>query len=128
MICAALSGHPELVSVDNPSEDLTATKQTLEIVRGAGAADCRESGTTLRLLVPVAAALGLEVNFIGRGRLPLRPMEPLLSLLAEHGSHFSQPTLPFRLSGRLRSGRYEIPGNISSQYISGLLFGTLLAG
>lgn len=129
MICAALSGHPELVSVDNPSEDLTATKQTLEIVRGAGAADCRESGTTLRLLVPVAAALGLEVNFIGRGRLPLRPMEPLLSLLAEHGSHFSQPTLPFRLSGRLRSGRYEIPGNISSQYISGLLLALpLLAG
>ncbi len=121
MICAALSGHPALVSVEDPSEDLAATKQALEIFRGAGAADCRESGTTLRLLVPVAAALGLEVTFTGQGRLPRRPMEPLLRLLESHGCRFSEPTLPFRLSGRLKGGRYEIPGNISSQYISGLL-------
>ncbi|MDD2295436.1 MAG: 3-phosphoshikimate 1-carboxyvinyltransferase [Eubacteriales bacterium] len=121
MICAALSGNPELISIEKPSEDLIATRQALEILRGAGAADCRESGTTLRLLVPIAAALGLDVTFTGEGRLPRRPMEPLLSLLTQHGTRFSRPALPFRLSGRLQSGRYEIPGNISSQYISGLL-------
>ena len=121
MICAALSGQPELISIEKPSDDLIATKQALGILRGAGAADCRESGTTLRLLVPIAAALELDVTFTGEGRLPRRPMEPLLSLLTQHGICFSQPALPFRLSGRLQSGRYEIPGNISSQYISGLL-------
>lgn len=121
LICAALSGKPELVSIERPSQDLMATKQALEILRGAGAADCRESGTTLRLLVPLAAALGLDVTFTGEGRLPRRPMEPLLSLLEDHGVRFSQAFLPFRLSGRLRCGNYRIPGNISSQYISGLL-------
>ena len=121
MICAALSGQPELVSIEKPSEDLIATKQALGMLQGAGAADCRESGTTLRLLVPLAAALGLDVTFTGEGRLPRRPMEPLLSLLTQHGIRFSRPALPFRLSGRLQNGRYEIPGNISSQYISGLL-------
>ncbi len=121
LICAALSGKPELVSIERPSQDLMATKQALEILRGAGAADCRESGTTLRLLVPLAAALGLDVTFTGEGRLPRRPMEPLLSLLEDHGVRFSRAFLPFRLSGRLRCGNYRIPGNISSQYISGLL-------
>ena len=129
MICAALAGEPELIQLERPSEDLLATKQAVEIFRGAGTADCRESGTTLRLLVPPAAALGLPVTFTGEGRLPRRPMEPLLSLLELHGARLSGRMLPFSLSGKLTSGCYSIPGNISSQYVSGLLLALpLLAG
>lgn len=121
MICAALAGKPDLVRLEGPSDDLLATQRAVEIFRGAGTAACRESGTTLRLLVPPAAALGLAATFTGEGRLPRRPMEPLLSLMEDHGVRFSSRTLPFRLSGKLKSGRYALPGNVSSQYISGLL-------
>lgn len=121
MICAALAGKPDLVRLEGPSDDLLATQQAVEIFRGAGTAACRESGTTLRLLVPPAAARGLAATFTGEGRLPRRPMEPLLSLMEDHGVRFSSRTLPFRLSGKLKSGRYALPGNVSSQYISGLL-------
>ena len=121
IICTALAGKPDLVRLEGPSDDLLATQQAVEIFRGAGTAACRESGTTLRLLVPPAAALGLAATFTGEGRLPRRPMEPLLSLMEDHGVRFSSRTLPFRLSGKLESGRYALPGNVSSQYISGLL-------
>lgn len=92
---------------------------------------CRESGSTLRFLTPVAAALGIDARFIGEGRLPERPMEPLFSLLQGHGVTVTQSgpdSLPFRLSGRLCPGQYTLPGNISSQYITGLLLALPLCG
>jgi len=129
MICAALAGRRNVVQLVRPSEDLLATEQAVGIFEGAGTADCRESGTTLRLLVPPAAALGIEATFTGEGRLPRRPMEPLLGILEQHGARFSSDTLPFTLSGALKSGRYAVPGDISSQYVSGLLLALpLLAG
>ncbi len=84
--------------------------------------DCNESGTTLRLLTPVAAANYSNVTFEGKGRLSSRPMEPLLSCMKQHGVSFSDDTLPFTLSGHLKPGTYEIAGDVSSQFISGLLF------
>ncbi len=84
--------------------------------------NCNESGTTLRLLTPVAAAKYSHVTFEGQGRLAQRPMEPLLSCMREHGVSFSRDTLPFTIKGHLKPGTYKIAGDVSSQFISGLLF------
>lgn len=83
--------------------------------------NCRESGTTLRFLVPVAAAVCNEAEFSGEGRLPERPIGALVDALEEHGVVFSGGKLPFDISGRLECGEYVLPGDVSSQYVSGLL-------
>ena len=88
--------------------------------------DCGESGTTLRLLLPVAAALGGEARFTGHGRLPERPLVELLAVMEANGSKTSNPALPFSVSGKLTPGTFSLPGNVSSQYISGLLFALAL--
>ncbi|MDR1465693.1 MAG: 3-phosphoshikimate 1-carboxyvinyltransferase [Oscillospiraceae bacterium] len=130
LIVSALAGAPGEVPAAN--EDIRATADCLRALLGPGeprAADCGESGSTLRFLLPVAAALGLEVTFTGGGRLPERPLEPLLSLLRARGCALSAERLPLRISGRLRAGEYILAGGVSSQYITGLLFALpLLAG
>ena len=83
--------------------------------------DCKESGSTFRFLLPIAAALRDGVTFTGEGRLPDRPISDLVDQLKSHGVNFSQDTLPFTTHGRMESGIYELPGNISSQYISAVL-------
>ncbi len=85
-------------------------------------ADCVESGSTLRFLVPVLSALGANCLFRGQGRLPQRPITPLIEQMEQHGASFDSAALPFSLSAQLKSGTFIFPGNISSQYISGLLF------
>ena len=87
--------------------------------------DCNESGSTLRFVVPIAAALGAHALFEGRGKLPQRPMTPLADEMKKKGVEFlpdGRDSLPFEIQGQLQPGVYEIPGNISSQYISGLIF------
>lgn len=85
--------------------------------------DCGESGSTLRFIIPVAAALGVETEFHGRGRLPQRPIDIYTRELTKHGITFNyNNTMPFTISGKLTSGTYEIEGNVSSQFITGLLF------
>lgn len=134
MICAALAGAPGACRVpDAPSEDVAATRRALAALLAPAAADaaparvdCGESGTTLRLLVPVAAALGRKAVFGGRGRLPQRPMQPYADAFAGSGARLAFPRgggafLPLAVSGRLRPGRYELPGDVSSQFVSGLL-------
>ena len=91
-------------------------------ITGAPVLDCKESGTALRLLLPVAAALGVSAEFTACGRLPDRPILEFTAALESNGCSFSSQKLPFKLSGRLKAGEYTLPGNISSQYISGLLF------
>ncbi len=84
--------------------------------------DCGESGSTLRFLIPVAAALGVRTTFIGRGKLPERPITPYLEELPKHGVSFDyNGTMPFTVSGKLEAGEYRIGGDISSQFITGLL-------
>lgn len=85
--------------------------------------DCNESGSTLRFLIPVASALGVNATFIGKGKLPQRPITPYLSEMTENGVKFDyNNTMPFSVSGKLKSGEYKIAGDISSQFITGLLF------
>ena len=140
LICAALADRETVIERVDWSEDIGATARCLAAlgaqVERAGDAlritpietperspvlDCGESGSTLRFLLPVAAALH-GGRFVGRGRLPDRPQEILLRLLAEHGAAADAGRLPLTLSGGLRGGRFTLPGNVSSQYVSGLLF------
>lgn len=84
--------------------------------------DCGESGSTLRFMLPVACALGADATFIGAGRLGERPLSPLAEELIAGGCDLEGlGGLPLRATGRLRPGRFELPGTVSSQFISGLL-------
>ncbi|MBC8571149.1 3-phosphoshikimate 1-carboxyvinyltransferase [Zongyangia hominis] len=144
LICAALAGGGT-VSGLRFSADISATVDALSamgfsLTRDGGAVragaftppssrggelpviDCNESGSTLRFLIPVAAALGESVTFTGRGRLPSRPIGVLTDALSQHGVFFSGDSLPLSMSGYLKPGHFRLPGNVSSQYISGLLF------
>lgn len=103
---------------------------------------CNESGTTLRLLLPIVAALTDDAIFYAKGRLPLRPLADLKEALQSHGKEFSlefckedllnednlgeaegfdEEVTLFRMKGRLTGGEYKLPGDVSSQYVSGLL-------
>lgn len=88
--------------------------------------DCHESGSTLRFLMPIAAALGCKTVFSGKGRLPERPITPYLEEFQNHGVKFISDKMPYITEGRLTGGVYEIAGNISSQFITGFLFGLSL--
>ena len=92
--------------------------------------DCRESGSTVRFFIPLAAAGGVKARFIGHGGLPQRPLDIFEKLLPEHGVEcITEGGLPFEISGRLKPGRYELTGSVSSQFVTGLLFAlSLLEG
>ena len=152
LICAALAGGGTVRGVI-PSDDMRATLGAVEGLGvraeysgdtvtfkpcpyrnpdGVRVVDCRESGSTLRFLIPVYAALGIECRFVGRGRLPQRPLGVYADCLPAHGVVLEyedkQASLPIRIRGRLESGRFVLPGNVSSQFISGLMFALPLCG
>ena len=84
---------------------------------------CMESGSTLRFLMPVMSALGIECKIDGSGRLSERPYKMLADEMEKHGAKFStKKGLPVNIDGKLRPGIYTLKGDESSQYISGLLF------
>lgn len=139
LICAALSDKPtkiygksEAIDIKTTAEclismgaDIKETDYGYEVIpitnsTSTAILNCRESGSTLRFLLPVAAALGKNAEFYGEGKLPVRPVKQLLDSLNKNGANINY-TMPYKLSGRLISGEYLIDGNISSQYISGLL-------
>lgn len=129
MICAFLAGGGNV----NPlarSKDMQATAQAIAALQNGGeVCDCIESGSTLRFMIPVAAALGKTVTFIGSGKLPERPIGDYLRLLPEHGvTCESGGGLPLKISGKLTGGRFELAGDVSSQYITGLLLALPLLG
>ena len=83
--------------------------------------DCGESGSTLRFLLPLACCMEKPVRLTGHGRLPARPLSALLEQLRAHGADVEGDSLPLRVSGPLESGTYTLPGDVSSQYLTGLL-------
>ncbi|MCK7487756.1 MAG: hypothetical protein MZU97_21350 [Bacillus subtilis] len=84
--------------------------------------DCNESGSTLRFLIPVLALSRQKLVFTGKPSLFKRPMQVFEALFKEQGFCFQQSEKSIILSGTLSPGTYPIPGNVSSQFISGLMF------
>lgn len=85
--------------------------------------DCCESGSTLRFLIPIACALGVCTEFYGAGKLPSRPITPYITELGKSGIMFKyNNTMPFSVEGQLKNGEFYINGDISSQFVTGLLF------
>jgi 3-phosphoshikimate 1-carboxyvinyltransferase len=152
LIIAAALAQPEAgtSSIANvaQSQDITAT---MDCMRALGAVisadagtiqgatphevaelpllDCGESGSTLRFLIPVALALTGGARFTGRGRLLERPMKPYETLFREKGIRYDHGSQCITVEGRLQPGTYRLPGNVSSQFITGLLYTLpLLAG
>ena len=90
--------------------------------------DCCESGSTLRFLIPLVSLTGQEVTFTGRGRLMERPQSVYKTLYQQQGLRFEQGADRLTVEGALTPGEYELAGNVSSQFISGLLFALPLLG
>jgi 3-phosphoshikimate 1-carboxyvinyltransferase len=107
--------------------DIVTVKGISGGIDGPAEIDCNESGSTLRFIMPVAAALGVKSVFIGKGRLPQRPIDIYKRELKNHGITFHTEEMPYEISGVLTGGKYEIEGNVSSQFITGLLFALPLA-
>ncbi len=82
--------------------------------------DCNESGSTLRFLLPVICALGIETKINGSGRLPERPLSPLKEELIRMGAKISD-SFPLNVSGRICAGEFTMRGDVSSQFVTGLL-------
>ena len=82
---------------------------------------CGESGSTLRFLLPIVGVLGANAVFHMEGRLPERPLEPLRTILCEHGMKIEKTGDLLACGGKLSGETFEIPGNVSSQYVTGLL-------
>lgn len=137
LILAALSDKPCFIKLGSVSEDIEATVRCLSSVGAsisrradgfgivpvsgvpdAAVLDCGESGSTLRFMMPICAALGISAKFICRGRLGERPLGPLRAQLEAHGIRFASD---HEISGKLNAGEYLLPGNVSSQYVTGLL-------
>ena len=149
LICAAAADQPTKIITDSYSED---TKATIECLESLGAKieytedgvtvypiqkndgecvlNCRESGSTLRFMLPFSAALGRNCTFVGAERLGQRPLLPLCEVLNKNGvsTSYGESFLPCRTEGQLSGNVFEIPGNISSQFITGLLLALGVTG
>ena len=142
LICAALSDKPTQIFCSQTNDDIEATADCLRslgalitkkeygyevtpisIFPKSAELDCRESGSTLRFMLPIIGAMGVDATLKMSGRLPDRPLSPLWEEMERMGCTLSRPTHNIvHCTGKLRSGRYSISGSISSQYITGLMF------
>lgn len=152
ILCAVLAQGESAIRHVDLSQDILATLRCAEALgaswslagetlRLAGCGDpgpflhggrplprfsCGESGSTLRFFIPVALAIAGGGIFTGQGRLLQRPLDPYLDLLAEKGISCRLDPDCLSLRGRLQPGTYRLPGNVSSQFFTGLLYGLSL--
>lgn len=146
LICAAFADGPTTLLCPETNRDIEATAGCLRAL-GAGITrtetgyevfpvqrlpreavlNCHDSGSTLRFMLPVAGALGVDTTFQMEGRLPERPLSPLWEEMERMGSWLSRPTHnTIRCIGKLKPGDYTIDGGVSSQFITGLLLASAL--
>lgn len=146
LICAAFADKETFISCHDTNRDIEATADCLQSL-GANikrtnegyhvtpihsipenaVLNCCESGSTLRFMLPIVGALGIHGTFLMEGRLPSRPLSPLWEEMERMGCCLSRPTAnTIECHGKLKPGKYTIAGNISSQYITGLLFAAAL--
>ena len=148
LICAAFSDGETILQCSETNRDIEATADCLralgaDIVRTAdgyrilpirrlpesAVLNCCESGSTLRFMLPIAGALGVDTLFQMEGRLPFRPLSPLWEEMERMGCKLSRPSeTTIRCTGRLKAGNYSIDGSVSSQFVTGLLFALSLIG
>lgn len=148
LILAAFADRPSRIRCEEVNDDILATVGCLcamgaDIARNGAffeitpidepvkhpILDCKESGSTLRFLLPVVSALGLCASFQMAGRLPQRPLSPLREELERCGVSLSETgSNPLLCSGTLTGCEFSIPANVSSQFISGLLFALAVSG
>ena len=125
LICAALAGEGSVIHNLADSQDIRATRRCLAELtidrRTLPELDCGESGSTLRFLIPLALALRGGGVFTGHGRLMERPQKPYFDLFEEKGVRYEQKDGVLAVKGRLTPGEYRLPGNVSSQFFTGLL-------
>lgn len=146
LICAAFSNKEMALECAHTNQDIEATAACLNSIGAdikktaygyhiapvssipeSATIDCGESGSTLRFLLPVVCALGIHTTIHMSGRLPQRPLSPLWEELERMGCKLSRPTeSTLEVSGKLRNGVFRISGNVSSQFISGLLLASAL--
>lgn len=126
LIAAALAGGGSRIENLADSQDIQATSRCLAALcapsSGLPLLDCGESGSTLRFLIPLSLVLRGGGRFTGRGRLMERPQEPYFRLFEEKHVCYSLEAGVLTVRGALPSGRYALPGNVSSQFITGLLY------
>lgn len=148
LICAALADRPTQLVCRETNGDIEATAECLralgaEVIRTesgytvfpvkkvpeTAVLPCGESGSTLRFLLPVVGALGVDATFLPEGRLPERPLSPLWEEMERMGCRLSRPTeKTVRCRGKLKQGEYTVDGGVSSQFITGLLFAHAILG
>lgn len=133
LIAAALAGAGSKLTNLADSKDITATRRCLDALAAPGEElpllDCGESGSTLRFLIPVALALRGGARFTGQGRLMERPQKPYFDLFDERGVFYGQKDGILSVQGALAPGTYRLPGDVSSQFVTGLLYALpLLSG
>lgn len=137
LVCSYVDGEYDNIrnieQIAGPlSDDVKATRDCLvELIDHADedpVLNCRESGTTLRFMTALTTAYGIRCTLVAEGSLVGRPMQPFIDELNRHGakitSERSADTEKYLIEGQLESGNYELPGNISSQFISGLMLAT----
>ena len=143
LICGGLSKETSIIHGISLSQDVLATLDALEAIGAEysidgdtvtitgcdplnttpnGPLNCRESGSTIRFFVPIALLNGNNTILTGSKTLLTRPMSVYSDICKEKGLLFSQDEQSVIVRGPLTAGDYKIPGNISSQFISGLLF------
>ena len=146
LICAAFANGPTTLICPETNDDIQATAICLNAlgadirrsdsgyeiipvksIPNEALLDCGESGSTLRFLLPIVGALGIDATFRMGGRLPRRPLSPLWEEMERMGCRLSRPSEnTIRCQGKLIAGDYFIDGGISSQFITGLLFAAAL--
>ncbi len=143
VICAALARGTSVIENIAYSEDVKTTLVGMEQLgakvergehsvtitgidslcnRGDMVVDCNESGSTLRFFMPIFSLTGAQVTFLGKNRLLKRPQSVYERIFHQQGLHYRHTDEHIRIQGALQPGLYEVDGNISSQFISGLLF------
>ena len=146
LICAAFANAPTVLHCPETNRDMDATAGCLRSLGAdirrtdtgytvgpvpslpeSAVLNCQDSGSTLRFLLPVAGALGVDTLFRMEGRLPQRPLSPLWEEMERMGCRLSRPTeATIRCQGKLSPGTFTISGGVSSQFITGLLLACAL--
>ena len=127
VLAQMLSARPGRTENLSASQDILATQGCIAALKAAKPGelphlDCGESGSTLRFLIPIALAVAGGGVFTGRGRLMERPQKPYFDIFDERGISYDLTGGILTVQGRLTPGTYRLPGNVSSQFVTGLLY------